>query len=699
MSTLTQSEVSRVDDEPPKIIPNVLNGTECGEIKSPDVSLIGRRVVHDEHFGTIHYVGELPGSAGFWLGVDWDNPSRGRHDGTYRGVQYFHTSTVTSGSFVRPEKVSLGTSLEEALVYRYVLCAECQLSASLNPSGTGSVDKDRADPRKTLFQPTDSPGRLSALMGASLDPDSLEYCGMSNESERPIRIELFTTPANSQDPAQHRSCGPQGAETALKYLRTVTFPLVPVYRALRGPPSPEMASLWPQLGGTLGHYLPNLSKLDLSGCLVSRWKEIAEIGIQLPWLKSLDLSSNHLRLPLLLASPSGDAEQTLRVKYDLDTHPSDEKLFSQAFPNVCCLVLVRSLFLDWPGLLRIIKWMPSLKSLTVAYNQLGNLPTNLDVDTVHAFHRLVELDLTATGTSELGYLFSILGPSTVLDTLLLGQNPIAAFPELPVSPEAVRSDDPFAPSIWFQALTTLNMRNTAFTNWHPIKQLLRLHRLEQLTFSDCPVLENLTIETARQELIARLPHVSCINRIQVCPDERRGAELDYLKRYGAVWRSSGGAPIDTGPGPVDDKNAITMSPDFAQEHPVFVKLCSKWGVPDDGESKLITRSLKEGLMNITFVLEDPDNKNVSPTLLSSQSPKFVNQKELTRRIPGRMTVGHLRMMVRRLFKIPAKSSFDLVAQGERHRKINTEVTLDSDTREFGFYCLEDGDKIYVRIHA
>ncbi|KAG5447471.1 Tubulin-specific chaperone E [Clonorchis sinensis] len=499
-------------------------------------------------------------------------------------------------------------------------------------------------------------------------------------------------------------CGPQGAETALKYLRTATFTLVPIYRALHGPPSPEKASLWPQLGGTLGHYLPNLTELDLSGCLVSRWKEVAEIGIQLPWLKSLNLSSNHLRLPLLLAIPigdaeTGDAEQTLRVKYDLDTHPTDEKLFSQAFPNVCCLVLVRSLFLDWPSLLRIIKWMPSLKSLAVAYNQLGNLPTNLDVDTVHAFHRLVELDLTATGTSELGYLFSILGPSTVLDTLLLGQNPIAVFPELPVSPEAVQSDDPFAPSIWFQALHTLNMRNTAFTNWHPIKQLLRLHRLEQLTFSDCPVLEDLTIETARQELIARLPHVSCINRIQVCPDERRGAELDYLKRYGAVWRSLGGAPTDTGPGPADDKNAITMSSDFAQDHPVFVKLCSKWGVPDDGESKLITRSLKEGLMNITFVLEDPNNKNVSPTVLSSSSPQFVNQKELTRRIHGRMTVGHLRMMVRRLFKIPAKSSFDLVAQGERHRKINTEVALDSDTREFGFYCLEDGDKIYVRIHA
>lgn len=26
---------------------------------------------------------------GLWLGVEWDNPDRGKHDGSHEGVQYF----------------------------------------------------------------------------------------------------------------------------------------------------------------------------------------------------------------------------------------------------------------------------------------------------------------------------------------------------------------------------------------------------------------------------------------------------------------------------------------------------------------------------------------------------------------------------------------------------------------------------------
>ena len=31
----------------------------------------------------------LPYFSGIWLGVEWDDPQRGKHDGTYEGTQYF----------------------------------------------------------------------------------------------------------------------------------------------------------------------------------------------------------------------------------------------------------------------------------------------------------------------------------------------------------------------------------------------------------------------------------------------------------------------------------------------------------------------------------------------------------------------------------------------------------------------------------
>ena len=53
--------------------------------------LINRRIVFNEAIGTIKYVGlvEDAGSE-LWYGIEWDDPSRGKHDGTVKGKRYFH---------------------------------------------------------------------------------------------------------------------------------------------------------------------------------------------------------------------------------------------------------------------------------------------------------------------------------------------------------------------------------------------------------------------------------------------------------------------------------------------------------------------------------------------------------------------------------------------------------------------------------
>ncbi|KAF5405513.1 Tubulin-specific chaperone E [Paragonimus heterotremus] len=533
----------------------------------------------------------------------------------------------------------------------------------------------------------------------------MEYSGSHEALTQPVRIELFTNRSQLQaaNAISHQCCGPQGVPITLKTLRAAIFTLVPIHRALRGPPNPETASLWPLPGGTLGDFLPKLTELDLSGCLLSRWIDVAEICVQLPWLKSLNLNSNHLRLPLPIYSenPTKSKETALRLRCDVDSEPkSSEQLFSRAFPELQRLLLVRSPFLNWIDLARIMKWVPSLKSLSVAHNELGNLPSGLPEHFVRRFRQLTELDVTQIGITKLDNLFAIIGPSNQLDTVHLNQNDIATFPELPVDDVVSPSDtadhgaqltktDPFTPSTWFQSLRTLGLRCTQFEDWQAMRQLLRLPKLEHLLLADCPIMNRTSEQTARQEVIARLPFLSLLNRIEICADERRGAELDYLKRYGALWRSSGGAPLASAPG-AGDKSCVSMSSEFANEHPVFSRLCSKYGIPDDGEFKQVTHSLKEGLTSITFVLDYP--KTATCPAGVSTAPNVV------RRLHGRMTVGHLRMMVRRLFKLPPTVSYDLVVQGERHRKINSEVLLDADTRELGFYCLEDGDVIFVRLH-
>jgi hypothetical protein len=87
------------------------------------MDLFGQRRSFDGNLCTIRYVGEVAGTTGQWYGVEWDDPTRGKHSGEHRGVRYFtctiqatwssdaftHTGTgrsnlSTAGSFVRPSR-------------------------------------------------------------------------------------------------------------------------------------------------------------------------------------------------------------------------------------------------------------------------------------------------------------------------------------------------------------------------------------------------------------------------------------------------------------------------------------------------------------------------------------------------------------------------------------------------------------------
>nr|KAF6400071.1 tubulin folding cofactor E [Molossus molossus] len=81
--------------------------------------VIGRRVAVNGERATVRFYGTVPPVAGLWLGVEWDNPERGKHDGRHEGTVYFKCSHPTGGSFIRPSKVSFGVDFLTALRNRY----------------------------------------------------------------------------------------------------------------------------------------------------------------------------------------------------------------------------------------------------------------------------------------------------------------------------------------------------------------------------------------------------------------------------------------------------------------------------------------------------------------------------------------------------------------------------------------------------
>ncbi|KAH0830732.1 hypothetical protein J3R83DRAFT_2210 [Lanmaoa asiatica] len=71
--------------------------------------------------GTIKYIGYVANTDGLWYGVEWDDPTRGRHDGVKDGKRYFNCRIQNAGSFIRPSApLSFGRSFLTALTMKYV---------------------------------------------------------------------------------------------------------------------------------------------------------------------------------------------------------------------------------------------------------------------------------------------------------------------------------------------------------------------------------------------------------------------------------------------------------------------------------------------------------------------------------------------------------------------------------------------------
>ncbi|CAI8010074.1 Tubulin-specific chaperone E [Geodia barretti] len=199
--------------------------------------VVGARCCFDGYYATIRFVGEVPPAKGVWVGVEWDDASRGKHSGDHEGTQYFTCSKPGSGSFVRPRKVTLGYSFIEALRKRYAeTSAETTERGGGGGGGGGKGEEDMfVISRNSLVTPVE-------MVGADM-------------------IKKKTS--------------------QLTKLGSVSTSLRGMLVSSVGPP------------GEISTVAPNIQELDMStNHLLSSWETLAGICSQLTHLHSLNLSEN-----------------------------------------------------------------------------------------------------------------------------------------------------------------------------------------------------------------------------------------------------------------------------------------------------------------------------------------------------------------------------------------------------------------------
>ncbi|XP_049500928.1 tubulin-specific chaperone E isoform X2 [Panthera uncia] len=521
------------------------------------LDVIGRRVeVNGEH-ATVCFSGVVPPVAGLWLGVEWDNPTRGKHDGSHEGIVYFKCRHPTGGSFVRPNKVNFGVDFLTAVNNRYVL-------------EDGPEEDGKEQPVTIGNKPVETIGFDSVVKQQSqlskLQEISLRNCVVSCAGDK----------------------------------------------------------------GEIAKTCPNIRRVDLSRNLLSSWDEVLSIADQLKHLEVLNLSENKLRFPS--GSPS----------------------LAGTFPALKVLVLNRT-GITWAEVLRCAPGWPVLEELYLKSNDISISERPADV-----LQTVKLLDLSSNPLIDENQLF-LIAYLPRLEQLILSDVGISSihFPDAGTGRK----------TSMFPSLQYLVVNDNQISQWSFINELDKLQSLRALSCVRNPLTEGGSgPQTTRQFIIAKIGQLKTLNKCEILPEERRGAELDYRKAFGNEWKKAGGH---------QDPDKNRPNEEFLAAHPRYQSLCLKYGAPEDGELK--TRQ--------PFLL-----KNQLLTL-KIKYPNQVDQKVTEKQLPDSMTIQKVKGLLSRLLKVPVS---ELLLSYESPKMPGREIELENDQQSLQFYSVENGDYLLVR---
>ena len=206
-----------------------------------DEAYVGQRRSYAGALCTVRYQGPLPSLKGEWLGVEWDDPTRGKHNGSHEGQQVFKclSSSTTAASFVRlSRKEDPERTLLEGIKFKY--------APSTMP--------------KTVTQ------------SASVGHETIEISGKVVEEVGFDRI-------NKQ-------------LSLLADLKIVLVDELAIFgMAARGASSTEVRNAQRELQQAC----PNIVELDIGWNTIETWQEVADICLPLKKLKILKAGGLRLR--------------------------------------------------------------------------------------------------------------------------------------------------------------------------------------------------------------------------------------------------------------------------------------------------------------------------------------------------------------------------------------------------------------------
>ncbi|GAB5578347.1 tubulin-specific chaperone E isoform X3 [Prionailurus iriomotensis] len=255
------------------------------------------------------------------------------------------------------------------------------------------------------------------------------------------------------------------------------------------------------------------------------------------------------------------------------------------------------------------------------------------------------------------------------------------------------------------------------SQWSFINELDKLQSLRALSCVRNPLTEGGSgPQTTRQFIIAKIGQLKTLNKCEILPEERRGAELDYRKAFGNEWKKAGGH---------QDPDKNRPNEEFLAAHPRYQSLCLKYGAPEDGELK--TRQpflLKNQLLTLKIKYPNQVDQKVTekqlPGSIESTPGEVITEEYLLKNVVSpefsflfkgffgeghqapsvkdcgwldSMTIQKVKGLLSRLLKVPVS---ELLLSYESPKMPGREIELENDQQSLQFYSVENGDYLLVR---
>jgi len=278
---------------------------------------MGRRIEYQKAFGTVKYCGPLKHDAGkhndpnqIWLGVEWDDVSRGRHNGTVEGVKYFETENgQNSGTLLKAEKANFGINIYDGILLRYFNQKE------------NKENKENAYVNEK---------------GILVEYDDEAYFETVRKFKKRVEFLGFDKIWKKIND--------------LKNLQELSLPEC------------NISDLGPD--GALEKLLPSMKNLSLEANLLYDWNQIYLIGKEMPHLEQLSISENRLNEP--------EEISTVKKLYinSNDTY-IDFVPLGNIFQNLKTIILI-NMNLTWKTLNKILPLFFNVESLVICKNKLND---------------------------------------------------------------------------------------------------------------------------------------------------------------------------------------------------------------------------------------------------------------------------------------------------------------------------------------